>query len=234
MSLMTSTATPNSPEFQRNREAYELRIDDLHERRERALIGGPEKARLLHKKRKQLLPRERLAAVLDPGSPFLEFGQLAGDGLYAGVPPGGSIITGVGLVCGRACMLMIHDATVKGGTYYGITAKKHVRAQMFAWQHRLVDKFAAVEASRSLLLMAALHAEHPDAATRSRAVSAAKAAIGERARYVAQQAVQLHGGVGMTEELDIGHYFRRLTLFCNLLGSADHHLQRFAALRAAA
>ena len=137
MSLMTSTAAPSSPEFQRNREAYEARIADLHERRARALIGGPEKARLLHKKRKQLLPRERLAAVLDPGSPFLEFGQLAGDGLYAGVPPGGSIITGVGLVCGRACMLMIHDATVKGGTYYGITAKKHVRAQMFAWQHRL-------------------------------------------------------------------------------------------------
>ncbi len=101
-------------------------------------------------------------------------------------------------------------------------------------QHRLVDMFAAVEASRSLLLMAALHAEHPDAASRSRAVSAAKAAIGERARHVAQQAVQLHGGVGMTEELDIGHYFRRLTLFCNLLGSSDHHLQRFAALRAAA
>ncbi|MFP5410957.1 MAG: acyl-CoA dehydrogenase family protein, partial [Gammaproteobacteria bacterium] len=70
--------------------------------------------------------------------------------------------------------------------------------------------------------------------TRSRAVSAAKAAIGERARFVAQQAVQLHGGVGMTEELDIGHYFRRLTLFCNLLGSTDHHLQRFAALRAEA
>lgn len=101
-------------------------------------------------------------------------------------------------------------------------------------QHRLVDMFAAVEASRSLLLMAALHAEHPDAASRSRAVSAAKAAIGERARHVAQQAVQLHGGVGMTEELDIGHYFRRLTLFCNLLGSSDHHLQRFATLRAVA
>jgi 3-methylcrotonyl-CoA carboxylase beta subunit len=137
MSLMTSTAAPNSPEFHRNREAYEARIRDLYERRARALVGGPEKARLLHKKRKQLLPRERLAAVLAPGSPFLEFGQLAGDGLYEGVPPGGSIITGVGLVSGRACMLMIHDATVKGGTYYGITAKKHVRAQMFAWQHRL-------------------------------------------------------------------------------------------------
>ncbi|MCM2337276.1 acyl-CoA dehydrogenase family protein [Hydrogenophaga pseudoflava] len=100
-------------------------------------------------------------------------------------------------------------------------------------QHRLVDMFAAVEATRSLVLMAALHAEHLDAAVRSRTVSAAKAAIGERARFVAQQAVQLHGGVGMTEELDIGHYFRRLTLFCNLFGSSDHHLQRFAALRAA-
>ena len=101
-------------------------------------------------------------------------------------------------------------------------------------QHRLVDMFAAIEASRSLLLMAALHAEHPDAAARSRAASAAKAGIGERARFVAQQAVQLHGGVGMTEELDIGHYFRRLTLFCHLFGGSDHHLQRFAALRAAA
>ncbi len=101
-------------------------------------------------------------------------------------------------------------------------------------QHRLVDMFAAVEASRSLLLMAALHADHSDAAVRSRAVSAAKSAIGERARFVAQQAVQLHGGVGMTEELDIGHYFRRLTLFCQLFGSSDHHLQRFAALPEAA
>ena len=97
-------------------------------------------------------------------------------------------------------------------------------------QHRIVDMFAAVEASRSMLLMEALHVSHADARTRARMVSAAKSAIGERARYVAQQAVQLHGGVGMTEELDIGHYFRRLTLFCNLFGSADHHLQRFAAL----
>ena len=100
MSVMSSSVSLNSDEFSHNREAYEARIVDLHERRARALVGGPEKARLLHKKRKQLLPRERLAAVLDPGSPFLEFGQLAGDGLYDGVPPGGSIITGVGLVSG--------------------------------------------------------------------------------------------------------------------------------------
>lgn len=100
-------------------------------------------------------------------------------------------------------------------------------------QHRLVDMFAAVEASRSMLLMAALQADQADAAARARAVSAAKVAIGERARQVAQQAVQLHGGVGMTEELDIGHYFRRLTLFQHWFGGVDHHLRRFSALRAA-
>jgi alkylation response protein AidB-like acyl-CoA dehydrogenase len=100
-------------------------------------------------------------------------------------------------------------------------------------QHRLVDMFAAVEASRSMLLLAALQADNPVPGERARAVSAAKVAIGERARYVAQQGVQLHGGVGMTEELDIGHYFRRLTLFQHAFGGSDHHLQRFASLREA-
>ena len=122
----------------------------------------------------------------------------------------------------------------KTGEY--VSARKQFDVPIASFQvvqHRLVDMFAAVEATRSLVWMAALHAEHLDAAVRSRTVSAAKVAIGERARFVAQQAVQLHGGVGMTEELDIGHYFRRLTLFCNLFGSSDHHLQRFAALRAA-
>ena len=84
-----------------------------------------------------MLPRERIAALLDPGSPFLEFCQLAGDGMYEGVPPGGGIITGVGTISERPCMVIANDATVKGGTYYGITCKKHVRAQRFAWQHRL-------------------------------------------------------------------------------------------------
>ncbi|MBC9884177.1 methylcrotonoyl-CoA carboxylase, partial [Bradyrhizobium sp. INPA01-394B] len=78
-------------------------IADLHERRAAAMVGGPERARLLHKERKQLLPRERIAALIDPGSPFLEFGHLAGEGMYDGVPPGATIITGVGQVCGRGC-----------------------------------------------------------------------------------------------------------------------------------
>ena len=82
-------------------------------------------------------PAERANVRIPPGSPFLEFCQFAGEGMYDGVPPGGSIVTGVGMVSGRACMLIANDATVKGGTYYGITCKKHVRAQKFAWQHRL-------------------------------------------------------------------------------------------------
>jgi len=137
MVLMKSEVSVVSDEFRRNRAVYEERIADLHRRRAAAMIGGPERARRLHKERKQLLPRERIAALMDPGSPFLEFCQLAGEGLYDGVPPGGSIITGIGTVSGRPCMLIANDATVKGGTYYGITCRKHVRAQRFAWQHRL-------------------------------------------------------------------------------------------------
>ena len=137
MAVMKSEVSTTSEEYRRNRQAYEARIADLHARRAAAAIGGPERARQLHKERKQLLPRERIAALLDPGSPFLEFCQLAGEGMYDGVPPGGSIITGVGMVSGRSCMVIANDATVKGGTYYGITCKKHVRAQRFAWQHRL-------------------------------------------------------------------------------------------------
>lgn len=93
-------------------------------------------------------------------------------------------------------------------------------------QHRMVDMFAALEAARSMVV-AALHADAAPA-ERARAASAAKVAVGERARYVAQQGLQLHGGVGMTEALDIGHYFRRLTLFEKADGGIDHHLQRFA------
>lgn len=123
----------------------------------------------------------------------------------------------------------------KTGAY--LTTRRQFDAPLASFQvlqHRLVDMFAAVESSRSMLLLAALQADHPSASERARAVSAAKVAIGERARYVAQQGVQLHGGVGMTEELDIGHYFRRLTLFQHAFGGNEHHLKRFAALRAAA
>ncbi len=97
-------------------------------------------------------------------------------------------------------------------------------------QHRMVDMFMAVESSRSMVTMVALKLGSVDVTERKKAVSAAKVYLGQNARYCAQEAVQLHGGIGMTEELDIGHYFRRLTLFCSLFGSTDHHLDRFADL----
>jgi 3-methylcrotonyl-CoA carboxylase beta subunit len=109
----------------------------LRERQNEALAGGSEKARKLHKSRGQMLPRERITALLDPGSPFFELGQLAGADMYEGVPPGATMITGVGKVCGRWCMLLVNDATVKGGTMFGMTTKRHTRAQLFAWHHRL-------------------------------------------------------------------------------------------------
>jgi len=137
MAPLKSDIVKSSDEYRTNYAAYVERIADLHQRRAAAALGGSARARKLHKERKQLLPRERIAALLDPGSPFLEFCQLAGDGMYEGVPAGGGIITGVGMISGRPCMVIANDATVKGGTYYGITCKKHVRAQRFAWQHRL-------------------------------------------------------------------------------------------------
>lgn len=137
MTVMKSAIATGSEEFRFNRAHYLERVADLWKRRADANQGGSAKARALHKSRGQLLPRERIAALIDPGSPFLDFGHLAGEGMYDGVPPGATIITGVGQVCGRSCMLIVNDATVKGGTLFGMTTKKHTRAQMFAWQHRL-------------------------------------------------------------------------------------------------
>src|ERR1700744_6043784 len=108
MSLMKSDVARGSEEYRRNRAAYEAKIADLHQRRAAAAVGGPERARKLHKERNQLLPRERLAALVDPGSPFLEFCQLAGEGLYDGAPPGGSIITGVGPLAGPPPLVLPH------------------------------------------------------------------------------------------------------------------------------
>lgn len=95
-------------------------------------------------------------------------------------------------------------------------------------QHRMVDMFTHVESSRSMLIMASMKVASEDVVERKKAVSGAKVYIGDAARAVAQDAVQLHGGIGMTEELDIGHYFRRLTLFCSIFGSTGYHLRRFA------
>ncbi|MEA2126500.1 MAG: 3-methylcrotonyl-CoA carboxylase beta subunit [Solirubrobacteraceae bacterium] len=112
-------------------------VADLNAQLERVRAGGGEKSRALHTDRGKLLPRERVDRLLDPGAPFLELSPLAAHDLYDGDAPGASIITGVGQVSGRQCVIVANDATVKGGTYYPMTVKKHLRAQEVALHNRL-------------------------------------------------------------------------------------------------
>src|SRR3546814_6346738 len=100
-------------------------------------LGGPEKNRERHIARGKLLPRERVERLLDAGSPFLEIGQLAACDMYNGEVPGAGIIAGIGRISGRQVMIVCNDATVKGGTYYPLTVKKHLRAQEIAAENRL-------------------------------------------------------------------------------------------------
>jgi 3-methylcrotonyl-CoA carboxylase beta subunit len=111
--------------------------DELWAKVAEAALGGNEKSRERHVARGKLLPRERVERLLDPGSPFLEIGQLAAHDLYDGEVPGAGVIAGIGRVSGRQCMIVCNDATVKGGTYYPMTVKKHLRAQEIALENRL-------------------------------------------------------------------------------------------------
>ncbi|HTI31949.1 MAG TPA: carboxyl transferase domain-containing protein [Sphingomonas sp.] len=111
--------------------------DDLRARVAKAALGGNDKARERHTSRGKLLPRDRVERVLDPGSPFLEIGQLVANGLYDDQVPGAGMIAGIGRVAGRQCIIVCNDATVKGGTYYPLTVKKHLRAQEIATENRL-------------------------------------------------------------------------------------------------
>jgi 3-methylcrotonyl-CoA carboxylase beta subunit len=112
-------------------------VDELRAKVAEAGLGGSEKSRERHVARGKLLPRERVERLLDPGSPFLELSQLAAGGVYDEEIPGAAIITGIGRVSGRQCMIVCSDATVKGGTYYPLTVKKHLRAQEIAQENRL-------------------------------------------------------------------------------------------------
>ncbi|MBI5255770.1 MAG: methylcrotonoyl-CoA carboxylase [Burkholderiales bacterium] len=137
MQAFSGAAVTTDTAFETRRAVFDALAAALQARRDEASAGGNERARKLHQSRGQMLPRERIAALLDAGSPFFEIGQLTAADLYDGVPPGATLITGVGRVAGRDCMLIVNDPTVKGGTMFGMTTKRHVRAQMFAWQHRL-------------------------------------------------------------------------------------------------
>jgi 3-methylcrotonyl-CoA carboxylase beta subunit len=137
MSVLRSIASPTADEFGANQRAHEALIADLNAVLARVREGGGERARQRHVDRGKLLPRERVDRLLDPGAPFLELSALAAHGLYDGESPGAGIITGIGRVSARECVIVANDATVKGGTYYPMTVKKHLRAQEIALQNRL-------------------------------------------------------------------------------------------------
>jgi 3-methylcrotonyl-CoA carboxylase beta subunit len=132
-----SQLNPRSEEFRANEARMRTLVEDLRAKVAKVALGGDEAARAKHTARGKLLARERVRTLLDPGSPFLEIGQLAAWGMYGGDVPSASIVTGVGRISGRECVVVANDATVKGGTYYPITVKKHLRAQEIAAQNWL-------------------------------------------------------------------------------------------------
>ena len=135
--VLRSGADPASEEFAANRAAHAELADDLRKQLALVRVGGGEKAAAKHTGRGKLLPRDRVARLLDRGSPFLELSALAAHGMYDGDAPGAGMITGIGRVSGREVMIVCNDATVKGGSYYPMTARKQTRAQEIAHQNRL-------------------------------------------------------------------------------------------------
>jgi 3-methylcrotonyl-CoA carboxylase beta subunit len=137
MAVLTSKINTRDEAFGVNRRHMQAQVDDLREKVDMIRQGGGARAQERHTSRGKLLPRERLNAVLDPGSPFLELSQLAAYKVYEDDVPGAGIITGIGRIAGQECMIFINDATVKGGTYYPLTVKKQGRAQTIAEESHL-------------------------------------------------------------------------------------------------
>ena len=137
MFVLLTDIEPRSEAFEANRAAMKALVDDLRAQADRIRLGGSQSAREKHVGRGKMLVRDRIRALVDPGSPFLELSQLAAHGLYGEDIPAAGIVTGIGRVEGRECIIVANDATVKGGTYYPITVKKHLRAQEIALENRL-------------------------------------------------------------------------------------------------
>ena len=135
--IIHSSLSTRSEAFQQNAEAMQAAIDVVEAASDQALSGGGKRARERHLGRGKLLPRDRVQGLIDPGSPFLEVGLFAAHEMYDGAAPSAGLITGIGMVEGQHCMIVCNDATVKGGTYYPLTVKKHLRAQEIAAANRL-------------------------------------------------------------------------------------------------
>ena len=137
MTALTSQLDPRSQEFAENAAFHRALVDELDARLAKAASGGGEAARTKHVERGKLLARDRIAALLDPGSPFLELNALAAEDMYEGAAPAAGVVTGIGRVMGQEVVVVANDATVKGGTYFPMTVKKHLRAQEVARENRL-------------------------------------------------------------------------------------------------
>ena len=137
MSKIETKLNARSADFQANAAAMRALVDDLQAQFAKVEAGGGEAARAKHTARGKLLPRDRVQMLLDPGTPFLELSPLAAYGMYKGDAPGAGLIAGIGRISGVDCMVVCNDATVKGGTYYPLTVKKHLRAQEIAEQNHL-------------------------------------------------------------------------------------------------
>src|SRR5574343_1811512 len=137
MPVLQTQLNARSADFQANAAARRVRVDDLNAQIDKVAAGGGEAARARHVARGKLLPRERVANLLGRGTPFLELAPLAALNMYNNDAPGAGLIAGIGRVSGVDCMIVCNDATVKGGTYYPMTVKKHLRAQEVAAQNRL-------------------------------------------------------------------------------------------------
>ncbi len=137
MFRIESKVNPASAGFRENRELYKQKIEEYLAVLAQTKRGGPEEARVKHTARGKMLVRDRIEALLDPGTPFLELNPLAAHGMYDGQAPQAGLVTGIGRVAGHEVMIVANDATVKGGTYFPITIKKHLRAQEVALENRL-------------------------------------------------------------------------------------------------
>src|SRR5262245_65176534 len=137
MPKIKTSVSASSDEFKANAAAMQALVADLAQKRVESGSGGPERLKERHASRGKLLPRDRVMRLIDPGSPFLELSPMAAFGMYTKDIHGAGIITGVGRISGRECVIVCNDATIKGGTYFPMTVKKHVRAQEIARENRL-------------------------------------------------------------------------------------------------
>jgi 3-methylcrotonyl-CoA carboxylase beta subunit len=137
MPVLSTTLEPRSETFRANAAAMRALVEDLRDKSAAIALGGDEASRRRHEGRGKLLPRERIRLLLDPGSPFLELSAFAAFEMYDGAVPAAGIVTGIGRISGQECVVIANDSTVKGGTYFPLTVKKHLRAQEIARDNRL-------------------------------------------------------------------------------------------------